>query len=124
MTMKNSTWKNLWLFVCPYFTILFAISVLFVSQQDAKIQKRIIDDSTQMAGKTRDQFDRSELNKEVIDGRLNGWQETNETISKMTKIISDEVRFFLIALIAFNLFGILVIWYRLRKVEINVKTSQ
>jgi hypothetical protein len=122
--MKNSTWKNLWLFVCPYFTILFAISVLFVSQQDAKIQKRIIDDSTQMAGKTRDQFDRSELNKEVIDGRLNGWQETNETISKMTKIISDEVRFFLIALIAFNLFGILVIWYRLRKVEINVKTSQ
>jgi ABC-type lipoprotein release transport system permease subunit len=122
--MKNPMWKNIWLFVCPYFTILFASSLLFVSQLEMKLQREIIDGSTQMAEKTRDQFAHNELNKEAIDVRLNGWQETNETISKTLKTISDQVRIFLIALIAFNLFGILVIWYRLRKVEINVKTSK
>jgi hypothetical protein len=122
--MNNSKLKNLWLFVCPYFTILFAISLLFVSRQEAKIQKRVIVDSAQLAEKTRTQFAHDELKKEVVDGRLGYWQESNQTISKMGDIISKGTYLFAIILIVFNFFGIIAIWRRLRKVEININTSE
>ena|SRR6185437_4975711 len=113
--MKNYLKRNLVFYLGAYFTILMAVSFYFFALQEMRIQQELVNDSTQLADKTKGEYQIDKIDKVSVGKRLNYWREQNQIISRITKTISNVTLEFTIGISAINLLSCVFIWRRLRK---------